>query len=77
MDRSAQAQAQRFTTFASELSRYYLEILVMAGFGLIAGVVIATSDDSTTGLATLAVLAGCGLPDAAFACLGSSPPSPT
>ncbi|MCD9622769.1 ABC transporter ATP-binding protein [Rhabdothermincola salaria] len=56
VDRQAQARAQRFTTFAAELSRYYLEILVMGGFGIIAGVVVATSDGSRAGLATLAVL---------------------
>jgi ABC-type multidrug transport system fused ATPase/permease subunit len=56
VDRRAQAQALRFTTFAGELSRYYLEILMMGGFGIIAGIVVATSADPSEGLATLAVL---------------------
>lgn len=53
-DRYSYSRALRFTTFAGELSRYYLEILVMGGFGVIAGVVVASGAES--GLVTLAVL---------------------
>lgn len=49
------ATAQRFNVFATELSRYYLEILVLGGFGVVAGIVLATSTGPQA-LATLAVL---------------------
>ncbi len=49
------AVATRFNVFAAELSRYYLEILVLGGFGVVAGIVLATSTGPQA-LATLAVL---------------------
>lgn len=55
IQRRKQASAQRFTSFAGELPRYYLEILVIGGFGVIAAVVFATTSGSDT-FAILAVL---------------------
>jgi ABC-type multidrug transport system fused ATPase/permease subunit len=52
--RLAYANADHFTTFAGELSRYYLEFLVVGGFGVIAGITVSTSNESS--LATLAIL---------------------
>jgi ABC-type multidrug transport system fused ATPase/permease subunit len=53
-DRRVFAKAERFTVFASELSRYYLEFLVIGGFGVIAAITVSTTDGSS--LPTLAVL---------------------
>lgn len=53
--RMQQARSLRFTSFAGELPRYYLEILVLGGFGIIAALVLATTSGAES-LATLAVL---------------------
>jgi ABC-type multidrug transport system fused ATPase/permease subunit len=46
---------QRIVTFMGELSRYYLEVLFILGFGLIAVVTLATGsqEEAVTGLALL------------------------
>jgi ABC-type multidrug transport system fused ATPase/permease subunit len=53
-DRRAFAKAERFTMFAGELSRYYLEFLFIGGFGVIAGITVSTTEGSS--LPTLAIL---------------------
>lgn len=53
--RNALARAERFTIFVGELPRYFLETLVLGGFGVVAAVVLATQDGPEA-LATLAVL---------------------
>lgn len=53
--RQDQAAAQRFTSFAQELPRYYLEVLVLGGFGVVALVVIAANPGPES-LGVLAVL---------------------
>jgi ATP-binding cassette, subfamily B, bacterial PglK len=53
------AAANRFTSFASELSRYYLEVLFIGGFGIITGVVLVTASGSAA-LTALAVLLAVG-----------------
>jgi ATP-binding cassette, subfamily B, bacterial PglK len=51
--------ANRFTSFASELSRYYLEVLFIGGFGVITAVVLVTSSGPAA-LTALAVLLAVG-----------------
>ena len=53
--RMKDAVGQRIVTFMGELSRYYLEVLFILGFGLIAVVTLATGsqEEAVTGLALL------------------------
>lgn len=53
-NRRAFAKAEHFTLFAGELGRYYLEFLVIGGFGVIAAITVSTTDGSS--LPILAVL---------------------
>jgi ABC-type multidrug transport system fused ATPase/permease subunit len=53
-DRRGYAEAMRFSKFSDELSRYYLEILMVGGFGIVATIVMARSGDAS--LPTLALL---------------------
>lgn len=53
--RLEQAKVQRFTGFATELPRYYLEVLVLGGFGVVALVVLA-ANPGPEALGVLAVL---------------------
>jgi len=52
------AATQRFSTFALELSRYYLEILFIGGFGVIIAAVLVSSSKSA--LTTVAVMLAVG-----------------
>lgn len=58
-DRLAFTLANRFTNFTSELPRYYLEVIFIGGFGVIAGTVVATAD-GTEALSALAILLAVG-----------------
>jgi ABC-type multidrug transport system fused ATPase/permease subunit len=59
-NRLQQARVQRFFQFASELPRYYLEVLFVGGFAVITAVIVA-SEGRGSALTTLAVLLGVGL----------------
>lgn len=53
------ANHRRFMTFATEMPRYYLEILFVGGFGVVALTVFST-DDSDSSLLSLSLLLGAG-----------------
>ncbi len=55
MQRMRQASAQRFVVFAAELPRYFLEVLLLGGFGVVAFVVLS-SNSGPDSLGVLAVL---------------------
>jgi ATP-binding cassette, subfamily B, bacterial PglK len=57
--RSRLEAANRFTSFSSEFSRYFLEIMFIGGFGAVALSVLSLGSDATT-LATMAVLLAVG-----------------
>jgi len=59
-NRLRQARLQRLFSFASELPRYYLEVLFVGGFAAITAVTTA-SEGRESALTTLAVLLGVGL----------------
>jgi len=57
--RMKQSHVQRFFLFAGELPRYYLEILFVGGFAVIAAVIVVAEGRQST-LTTLALLLGVG-----------------